>query len=113
VFVTLGASASPRTSNVASFVLRRGSIAKTTVRQYGQPGLSPAAASYITGFAMTRAVMMWTSPEVVGGIFAADKDPTTPVDLTTAVADMHSAYEDAAGRPTPTFLTWAMAPSVG
>jgi hypothetical protein len=70
----------------------------------GDLGLSPAAASYITGFEKTRAGMMWTSPEVVGGIFAADNDPTTPVDLTTAVADMHSAYEDAAGRPTPTFL---------
>lgn len=70
----------------------------------GDLGLSPAAASYITGFAMTRAGVMWTSPEVVGGIFAADNDPTTPVDLTTAVADMHRAYEDAAGRPTPTFL---------
>jgi hypothetical protein len=70
----------------------------------GDLGLSPAAATYITGFAMTRAGMMWTSPEVVGGIFAADNDPTTPVDLTTAVADMHTAYDDAAGRPTPAFL---------
>ena len=70
----------------------------------GDLGLSPAAASYITGFTMTRAGMMWTSPEVVGGLFAADNDPTTPVDLTTAVADMHTAYEDAAGRPTPAFL---------
>lgn len=70
----------------------------------GDLGLSPAAASYITGFPLTRAGMMWTTPEVVGGVFAADSDPTTPVDLTTAVGDMQTAYEDAAGRLTPEFL---------
>ena len=41
---------------------------------------------------------------MIGGVFAADDDPSTPSDLTTAVADMHTAYTDAAGRPTPTFL---------
>jgi hypothetical protein len=70
----------------------------------GDLGLSPAAASYITGFALTRAGTMWTSPEVTGGVFAADNDPTTPVDLTAAVADMQTAYEDAAGRADPDFL---------
>ena len=70
----------------------------------GDLGLSPAAASYVTGFALTRAGTMWTSPEVTGGVFAADSDPTTPSDLTTAVADMQTAYDDAAGRQTPTFL---------
>ena len=44
---------------------------------------------------------MWTSPEVIGGVFAADNDPTTPTDLTTAVADMQTAYDDAAGRADP------------
>ena len=50
---------------------------------------------------------MWTSPEVTGGVFAADNDPTTPVDLTTAVADMLTAYADAAGRDAPAFLDLA------
>ncbi len=73
----------------------------------GNVGLSPAAASYITGFSLTRAGESWTSPEIVGAAFAADNDPTTPADLTSAVADMGTAYEDAAGRPTPGFLNLA------
>ncbi len=69
----------------------------------GSLGLSPAAASYVTGFTLTRAGMMWTSPEISGGVFAADNDPTTPADLTAAVADMGAAYDDAAGRVSPEF----------
>jgi hypothetical protein len=70
----------------------------------GNLGLSPAAASYITGFAATKVGTYWTSPQVVGGIFAADNDPPTPSNLTTAVSDMQTAYTDAAGRPSPNFL---------
>lgn len=69
----------------------------------GDLGLSPAAASYVTGFSLTRAGAMWTTPEVVGGVFAADSDDTTPIQLTTAVEDMLTAYADAANRPTPGF----------
>jgi hypothetical protein len=67
----------------------------------GDVGLSPAAASYVTGFALTRAGTKWTSPQVVGGVFAADNDPPTPTDLTVAVSNMQTAYTNAAGRPTP------------
>lgn len=70
----------------------------------GNVGLSPSAASYITGFSLTRAGTMWTSPQVVGGIYAANNDPPTPTELTTAVLNMQAAYTDAAGRPTPAFL---------
>ena len=70
----------------------------------GNLGLSPAAASYITGFSLTRAGTKWTSPQVVGSVFAADSDPPTPINLTTAVGNMETAYTDAAGRPTPTSL---------
>jgi hypothetical protein len=70
----------------------------------GGIGLSPAAASYITGFALTKAGEKWTSPEVTGSIFAADNDPPTPNNLTTAVSDMQTAYTDAAGRTTPKFI---------
>ena len=75
-----------------------------TSKVTGNVALSPAAASYITGFAMTRAGTMWTSPQVIGNIFAADNDPPTPSNLTTAVGNMQTAYTDAAGRPTPAFL---------
>jgi len=70
----------------------------------GDVGLSPAAASYITGFTLTRAGTSWTAPEVTGDVFAADNDDPTPSNLTTAVSDMETAYTDAAGRPTPTEL---------
>ncbi len=70
----------------------------------GNVGLSPAAASYITGFTLTRAGTMWTTPEVVGGVFAANNDPPTPVNLPTSVASMETAYSDASTRPSPKFL---------
>jgi hypothetical protein len=70
----------------------------------GDLGLSPAAASYITGFALTKAGVSWTSAQVVGRVFAANNDPPTPSELTTAVADMQAAYTDAAGRKLPDFL---------
>ncbi|HEY3253078.1 MAG TPA: ice-binding family protein [Polyangiaceae bacterium] len=73
----------------------------------GNLGLSPAAASYITGFTPTKVGAYWTSAQVVGGIFAADNDAPTPNDLTTAVANMQAAYTDAAGRPTPDFSNFA------
>lgn len=70
----------------------------------GDLGLSPAAASYITGFAMTRAGTRWTSSQVSGFLFAADNDAPTASNLTVAVQDMMAAYTDAAGRANPDFL---------
>ena len=70
----------------------------------GDLGLSPAAASYITGFSLTKAGTRWTSRQVVGDVFAANNDPPTPTTLTTAVADMQTAYVDAAGRKSADFL---------
>ena len=67
----------------------------------GNVGISPAAASYITGFSMTKAGTYWTSAQVTGKLFAADNDPPTPSNLTTAVSNMEAAYTDAAGRPAP------------
>jgi Ice-binding-like len=70
----------------------------------GNLGLSPAAASYITGLAPTKAGVDFTSAQVTGDIFAADNDPPTPSNLTTAIGAMQTAYTDAATRPTPNFL---------
>lgn len=70
----------------------------------GDLGLSPAAASYITGLDLVKAGVSWTSAQVTGEVFAADNDPPTPTALTTAVDDMQLAYTDAAGRPNPNFL---------
>jgi hypothetical protein len=70
----------------------------------GNLGLSPASASYITGFPLTNVGAYWTTPEVTGRVYAADNDPPTPSDLTTAIGAMMTAYTDAAGRPTPDFV---------
>jgi hypothetical protein len=70
----------------------------------GDVGLSPAAASYVTGLSMTRVGTYWTSAQVVGRIYAADNDPPTPIDLTTAVGNMEAAYTDAFTRSGADFL---------
>jgi hypothetical protein len=72
----------------------------------GNVGLSPAARGFLTGWSETAAPdasdTYSTSAQVVapGKLYAADYvGGTTSVDLTTAVANMQTAYTDAAGRP--------------
>ncbi len=71
----------------------------------GNLGISPAAASFITGFSLTlpAASPFSTSAQVTGNIYASDYPAPSPVNLTTAVGDMETAYTDAAGRVTPDF----------
>lgn len=69
----------------------------------GDLGLSPAATSYVTGLSLTNATGYATSSQVTGKIFAADMVSPTSINLTTAVNDMTTAYNDAAGRPSPNF----------
>jgi len=66
----------------------------------GNLGVSPAAASYITGFSLTADATnaFATSPQVTGKVYAADYATPTPSDMTTAVGDMELAFTDAAGR---------------
>jgi len=85
-------------------------LAKTAINNIstsaitGNIGLSPAATSYVTGFSLTNATGYATSAQITGKIFAADMAAPTPINLTTAVENMITAYNDAAGRPTPKFL---------
>ena len=69
----------------------------------GNVGLSPAAASFITGLPLTLDAggTFATTPQVTGNVYAADYTSPTPSNLTTAVSNMQTAYTDAAGRPTP------------
>lgn len=69
----------------------------------GDLGLSPAATSYVTGLALTDATGYATSAQVTGKIYAANMVDPTPINLTTAVNNMITAYNDAAGRPSPDF----------
>jgi Ice-binding-like len=101
----LGHAAVPLGSAEGYAILAKSAISNVpTSMVTGALGLSPAAASYITGFSLTKAGTRWTSAQVVGGVFAANNDPPTPTELTTAVGDMQTAYTDAAGRKLPDFL---------
>ena len=69
----------------------------------GDVGVSPAAASFLTGFSLTADAtnVFSTSPQVTGKLYAADFAVPTPSNLTTSVGNMENAYTDAATRPTP------------
>ncbi len=71
----------------------------------GNIAVSPAAATYITGFSLILDATnrFSRSTQVIGKVYAADYATPTPTTLTTAVSDMETAYTDAAGRSTPDF----------
>jgi len=75
----------------------------------GNLGLSPAAASLITGFALTLPAggTSSTSDQVNGNVYASDYASPTPANLITAVGDMQTAYVDAAGRSNPDYTELA------
>ncbi len=66
----------------------------------GDIGVSPVAATYMTGFSLTMDATneFSTSPYVTGRLYAANYAEPTPTDLTATVGDMMIAYTDAAGR---------------
>jgi hypothetical protein len=66
----------------------------------GDIGVSPAAASYITGFSLSADATneFATSSQVTGQVFAADYADPTPADMTAAISDMESAFSEAADR---------------
>ena len=71
----------------------------------GNIGVSPAAATFITNFALIADVTntFSTSSQVTGKVYAANYAVPTPATMTTAIADMQTAYTDAAGRTSPDF----------
>ena len=84
-------------------------LAKTKVTNTGTSaitgdiGLSPAAASNLTGFGQTLPAggASSTSAQVTGKLYAPDYAVPTPANLTSAIGKMQTAYTDAAGRTTP------------
>ena len=73
----------------------------------GNIGISPAAASYLTGFGQIMDVSntFSSSSLVTGKIYAANYTAPTPAYMTTAVNDMTTAYTNAAGRTLPATTT--------
>lgn len=73
----------------------------------GDIALSPAAASFITGFSIVQNTGFATSSQITGKIYAADMADPTPSNLTTAVSNMETAYNNAAGLSSPDFTELA------
>ena len=70
----------------------------------GDIGISPKAASYITGFGLIldgATGTFSTSSLVTGQIYASDYTTPTPAKMTAAIGDMQTAYTDAANRTLP------------
>jgi hypothetical protein len=87
-------------------ILAKTGISTTgTTSVVGDLGVSPAAATFITGFGliMDSSNTFSTSALVTGKVYAADYTPPTPTIMTTAISDMETAYTDAAGRTLPDF----------
>jgi len=83
-------------------ILAKTGISTTgTTHITGDIGVSPAAATYITGFGLSASdttQTFTTSSLVTGNIFAANYALPTPTKMTTAVGDMETAFTTAAGR---------------
>ena len=85
-------------------VLAKTGISVTGVTSItGDIGISPAAATYMTGFGliMDASGAFSTSSLVTGNVYAADYTDPTSTKMTAAVGDMETAYSDAAGRTLP------------
>jgi hypothetical protein len=97
----LGAVAPVNLGSASRFtILAKTGISTTrTTAIVGDIGLSPAAASFITGFGpiMDSSGQFSTSSLVTGKIYASDYAPPTPAKMTAAIGDMQTAYTSAAG----------------
>ncbi|MHB1178842.1 MAG: ice-binding family protein, partial [Daejeonella sp.] len=85
-------------------ILTKSGISTTGVTSIvGDIGVSPAAATSITGFGLIMDAngQSSTTPIVSGKVYAADYAAPTPAKMTTAVSDMETAYTTANGLTTP------------
>jgi hypothetical protein len=84
---------------------KTGVSASATTHVTGDIGVSPEAATSITGFDLIAdsTNTFSTSALVTGKIYAANYTPPTPAKMTAAVSDMETAFTDAAGRSLPDF----------
>jgi hypothetical protein len=104
------ASQSPSPVNLGTagdfVVLSKTGITTTgTTHLTGDIGVSPSAATSMTGFGliMDFTGTFSTSSLVNGKVYAAAYTDPTPTKMTTAVGDMESAYTNAAGRTSPDY----------
>jgi hypothetical protein len=101
-----GLSPSDLGSSGAYVILAKSGVSNTGGSAIsGNIGVSPAAASYITGFDLVADASNEFSSSIYvnGNIYAANYSLPTPSNLTTAVGSMETAYTNAAGRSDPDF----------
>jgi uncharacterized repeat protein (TIGR02543 family) len=85
-------------------ILAKSAVSNTgTSSVVGNIGVSPAAATFITGFGLIADAtnIFSTSSLVTGKVYASNYAVPTPNNMTTAIGDMETAYTDAAGRTLP------------
>lgn len=85
-------------------ILTKAGISTTGITSVaGDIGVSPAAATSITGFGLIMDSNNQSShtPAVTGKVYAADYAAPTPAKMTTAVKDMETAFTTANGLTTP------------
>ena len=114
LFATGAIAAGPTPVNLrtaGSFVIltETGVTTTGTTTVVGDIGVSPIAATAMTGFGLIAdATNTFSSSSLVTEkIYAADYAPPTPTKMTTAISDMETAFTDAAGRTTPNFIELA------
>jgi len=94
-----------RTAGSFAILTETGITTTGTTTVVGDMGVSPIAATAMTGFGLIAdsTNTFSTSSLVTEKIYAADYAPPTPAKMTTAISDMETAFTDAAGRKTPDF----------
>jgi hypothetical protein len=82
-----------------SILAKSGITTTGTTAIIGNIGVSPIAATAMTGFALVKdpSNQFSTSTLVTGDVYAADYAAPTPVMMTTAISDMETAYNNASG----------------
>jgi len=104
VTVTLAPALGPAIVNLGTagnfVILSKTGITTTGITAVtGDIGVSPIAATAITGFNLSIPPTTFsTSPYVTGKVYAADYAAPTPANLITAISNMETAFTDAAGR---------------
>jgi hypothetical protein len=111
MFATGAAAAGPspvnlRTAGEFVILTETGVTTTGTTTVVGDMGVSPIAATAMTGFGLIAdsTNTFSTSSLVTEKIYAADYAPPTPSKMTTAISDMETAFTDAAGRTSPNFI---------
>lgn len=94
-----------RTAGNFVILAKTGVSTTGTTKVVGDIGLSPAAASFVTGFGLIAdsTNTFSSSSLVTGKVYASNYATPTPAKMTAAVSDMQTAFSDAAGRTLPDF----------